>query len=760
MRKGSQHTFNDIHMKVLDVRSKPAVKDAVVEVSKNGKMRGQAEIKIYKPSIKKKKGASIELRKASGYEYDHLLFLRDIVSNIIDCAIDDDSSESKSEVKLHKCNNCNWKSKSSAALKAHRSRLHANKQTGTFKCDTCTFKTKSKQCLNNHTKRSHQGSKRKPSSSLNSSTSSPPRKKIEKMNISLDTLDTRVISPDNHECKDMKQEVLDLCKQLEDRIIFLENQNRDLHLIVSRLTDTPKGPSLIAEAELEPPKHLKRVHKEHIPKLRGYVWRYIALGNGACANNCVAVALHEDENEAVKVKRKTLDHIADYLEDYYLDKIALPYIETVGTGKHSKTVRIDTVDDMKTFLKSEDALTVFSNSHELHAMSNIYNVTFNVFSYGKTSEERWNKVSPDPKMVSLLGSPEGLYPDISLYHDFDNHYDLLVKTDSRLATMGLVAGLDKHIVDKKDSTGVNDSSDLSEIKKDEKLLKESEDMDIEYINNIVEEQVEIMNTSITEDFPFKCAICGLEHKSHEILEAHLISHRFSCTKCNENFATQDELIHHKSLKHASQSSPSDWTCKDCEYKSTCVSELRKHLKETCHTPNITQTDRRNVLEDYKICYTCKMDFDNYHSLMQHRKEVHPSFKKCKKFESGTCIHGDKCWYSHSDTNQIETVANQFTCNLCANTFESRVSFMIHKKESHSQFVPDCEKFSVGKCHRSSQECWFIHKIKPIDSSVLTPSPSSVFPQNQPEKLPPDMIQIMNLIEKLHLKMNTILETKM
>ena len=50
IRKGSKYATNDSNLIVLDVKSIPAVKTAVVEVSLNGKCRGNAELKIYRPS--------------------------------------------------------------------------------------------------------------------------------------------------------------------------------------------------------------------------------------------------------------------------------------------------------------------------------------------------------------------------------------------------------------------------------------------------------------------------------------------------------------------------------------------------------------------------------------------------------------------------------------------------------------------------------------------------------------------------------------
>ena len=54
---------------------------------------------------------------------------------------------------------------------------------------------------------------------------------------------------------------------------------------------------------------------------------------------------------------------------------------------------------MLDFLRSDDSLMVYSNTQELVAMANIYNININIFTYGE-SENRWTEISPDPMMVS------------------------------------------------------------------------------------------------------------------------------------------------------------------------------------------------------------------------------------------------------------------------------------------------------------------------------------------------------------------------
>ena len=148
--------------------------------------------------------------------------------------------------------------------------------------------------------------------------------------------------------------------------------------------------------------------------------------------------------------------------------------------------------------------------------------------------------------------------------------------------------------------------------------------------------------------------------------------------------------------------------------------------------------------------------------MDHRKEVHPSTKKCKNFEAGNCIHGDKCWYAHSrDSDSVEANQSMFRCNLCEETFAGRLGFMVHKKQVHSKFVPECEKFSLGKCIRKSEDCWFIHKDtkKQPPSTSVESSSKSVFQNNISRSLPPDSVsKMIELMEKMNLTMQTLTGT--
>jgi hypothetical protein len=90
--------------------------------------------------------------------------------------------------------------------------------------------------------------------------------------------------------------------------------------------------------------------------------------------------------------------------------------------------------------------------------------------------------------------------------------------------------------------------------------------------------------------------------------------------------------------------------------------------------------------------------------------------------------------------------------------------MRHKKLIHPQFIPACEKFSVGKCSRGEKECWFEHKatanLKVNDKSWpkivpnSSPKPNApVFREATGHPFPPDQINaMMGMISNLCNKM--------
>ena len=141
-------------MKILDATVNKALLNAVVEVETKCKTgsKGNVELKVHAPG---KKGATLELRKLSDFDYKHVEELKNVLTTLIDAFIDGDSVEQAtmdktigritSKPKLFTCDICGFQSKFSSALKAHKTRIHS------FICSVCDFKADSQAALKGHT---------------------------------------------------------------------------------------------------------------------------------------------------------------------------------------------------------------------------------------------------------------------------------------------------------------------------------------------------------------------------------------------------------------------------------------------------------------------------------------------------------------------------------------------------------------------------------------------------------------------------------
>ena len=297
---------------------------------------------------------------------------------------------------------------------------------------------------------------------------------------------------------------------------------------------------------------------------------------------------------------------------------------------------------MKDFLSSEEALKVYSNSQELLALANIFNISINVFTY-KGNSWRWTEVGPDADMVGKSEHECGnSVPDMALYHSEDTHYDLLVRDDSRLAKMGLLAGIVKKKGSRKSSgawktVGANQSEVKKDFQKDEKLLTEEtdtteKDKDIEeeitllrgkksgHKRTTPQNQAESMENSRPK---FDCDQCDHKLESQGLLYAHLNDHennksQFTCDSCELVFTTQITLEKHNNETHISQDvlHSDEWNCNDCPFQGNNISELMNHLKLSVsgHQPSETDEVKRSIFDDYKQCYTCKLEFNGYYTI--------------------------------------------------------------------------------------------------------------------------------------------------
>ena len=170
-------------------------------------------------------------------------------------------------------------------------------------------------------------------------------------------------------------------------------------------------------------------------------------------------------------------------------------------------------------------------------------------------------------------------------------------------------------------------------------------------------------------------------------------------------------------------------CHDCSFQASTSTELMKHLRLTGRQPGKAIQDIRSK---FIVCYTCKEEYVSYWSLMNHRRQKHPSNKICRYFQRGQCIHGINCWYRHDEPMELDSSASL-----------------------HKQVGQKCDKVSASintvKPHVVNN-----HQIE-LQSNC---SPKQVFQNNLPQAFPPDHFQSIMQTLKMVLQRIDVVETRL
>ena len=84
VKKGKKYNVESGSMRILDATLNKAMVNAIVEVTVCGSIKGNVELKVYNPSVVKKKGATIEMRKVTDFGYENVVYLKDMICNVLD----------------------------------------------------------------------------------------------------------------------------------------------------------------------------------------------------------------------------------------------------------------------------------------------------------------------------------------------------------------------------------------------------------------------------------------------------------------------------------------------------------------------------------------------------------------------------------------------------------------------------------------------------------------------------------------------------
>ena len=161
---------------------------------------------------------------------------------------------------------------------------------------------------------------------------------------------------------------------------------------------------------------------------------YKAKPNGACASNCIAIALLHDEGQGQSLRITINKFIVKYWE-YQKQFMAFPHTQMVG-----KQAITFTEEQYKEFLsKDERSGTLWIEHTDLQAMANYFQVAIHILTTDvrnvKGTKPRWTHIEPDERMKIHTPIKTEL-PDVWMLHVDNTHFDLIIKKDDRLVTEG------------------------------------------------------------------------------------------------------------------------------------------------------------------------------------------------------------------------------------------------------------------------------------------------------------------------------------
>ena len=701
-----------------------------------------------------------------------------------------------------KCDTCGFESGLNE-MESHNKEFHLVHQSikiqnkrkkSVFGCDKCGITVDTQRKL-----RSHKGSQHPVSVETSSSSEpSPPRKKTVKQVAKVIVEDTEVEMVDIKKVEekplveeDKVTETDQIIKSQERQIKAQAEEIESMKQSIDALheeRDRARKPTNKIPCEIKPiPNHLTPVQSQHLKDLYGIRMKCNGNPGGDCLSSCTTIHLSntKDRHERKRVNRRINHHIADHFDNFYVNKIPLPYCETVGVGSSAKQITCNTREELLEFLRSEDSLCAFSNYQELLAICNLLNIKIHIFTYGIGGDNTswsWKSIQPDPEMVRFSDFPAATVPDMLLYNSDNCHFDLLVEDNSRLAVYGLIS------IEEEDSKSTKKEQVEKEVSKKElcekevtvKEVTEKEVSKGSFVqeSKVIQEPVSEVNNQWTTVKTSRNSSKAVKIVEKEIVtesdEATLRKHKGTghkrtgpqsaplvqgdtdlslnleehmenlsvseshCDICQDEFESKEELERHVKNKHSKQ-----WNCDTCAFQASSRSILMNHCKLTKgHQPSKQRQrlGQTGVLE----CYTCKSEFRSYHDLMNHRKEEHPSHKQCRYFVKGECkFSGDECWYVHERSSLISESGEK--CFECKVSFPSKYTLMEHKKKDHQ---------SRNKHSSTATKEINLSKTPSEGASPLSSVWQKDFHQPPPAAAP-DQTALMIALNMLNQKMDTI-----
>ena len=501
----------------------------------------------------------------------------------------------------------------------------------------------------------------------------------------------------------------------------------------------------------EVPKHCK-----HLVKDTDVV--YTVPGDGCCGPNCAAVFLFHDEAYGPRLRRKmNLFQAEHWFRRYHEITPCSPEHPFERKLKGNKISFTDPEKLLKFLKFSKDAAFMWSDSEDLAVIADLFQIRIKIIttrgSEDQNPTENW--IYPEEKMKEFAELKNVIIDDMTLLHENDCHFNLIISKDHDLAVFGSLSQRLDEIPLAQNVKEVNIDSQNDEVKqsKTKDIEEELKVLKIEYDKCLGElrnktEEAEILKTeikdlkemlSLREELEVKdtreeqeilvrmkrsgsrrttpqfqsetnkkekfekiadkdCQIRGFEstgkrHLNKHTVPKHTEEPEFNCEDCDFQGTEEDQLNKHVKLKHTAY-------CKICKFRCSEEEQLKRHI-ELKHTEKSQTNDI--------VCRMCGKTFIQKWEFMDHRKKQHEaSVAICENNLKGICkFSSTRCWWRHDEKQKEDNIQ----CFVCGENFESRGEVMVHRKKKHPQIVKPCNKYKESNCRFNEDSCWFKHEME-------------------------------------------------
>ena len=167
---------------------------------------------------------------------------------------------------------------------------------------------------------------------------------------------------------------------------------------------------------------------------------YLVPGDGCCGPNCASAFLFQDEVYGPKLRRQMNIFFADHWYDRYQYVTQCsedhPFVRKLGGGGEANYT--DPQELIKYLKHSEDAAYMWSDSEDLSIIADMYQIRIRVITTkGKMDNKPTvNWIYPDATLVKFALLKNVKLDDMTILHENDIHFNLVVSKDSDLAKIG------------------------------------------------------------------------------------------------------------------------------------------------------------------------------------------------------------------------------------------------------------------------------------------------------------------------------------